>query len=396
MKKIIIIIFIILCAAYVFIAKFNASAYQVMVGLNLIHPCYKPNNDLVDIFKQQGFDYEKMDKEIVEKALKKLLTKVDITDQDSKIPPITHHIYFVKDNNTKALLDFYIKKMQANFDKLNAESDNWQHFLWSNDHSIFPEHIKQIKGVKLKNISELKDHPLFSKLSDSIKKGNENTGYFMEASDIFRLMLLQKFGGIYTDMDYELYQTHSLMEFMKRFDFIAGRELPRKLSYYGNSFLVSKPNHPIINDAISRLERTDLLNYMKYPCNMYDKLYFNSPPLLTISYFAKNNIDGNNDMILPAWMVLNVDFARYKNGDCTYVKINKEGFEENDKKLFQLMKEYPSKVEMKDGSSEGKDNIYYSYKHRDGFEIIGADMFCATWVEKKASRKYYWRFLDEK
>ncbi len=371
--------------------------YQALVKMHILKPCYSPNKDFLEVFKQEGFDYEAINKEVILTSLNKLENQ-SIPENDLKIPTITHHIYFIPEESSKPLLNFYIKKMEANFNKLNEIYPDWQHYLWSNNPKIFTEHIKQTKNVVVRNITELQNHSLYPDLINIIKNGNNNKAYFMEASDILRLMVLQKFGGIYNDMDYEIYNAPSLFGLMKRFDFIAGREFPKPYSYYGNSFMVAKANHPIINEALDRLKKhnidqSNIPDYVKYPCNFYDKLYFNSPPLITIAYFSKNNIDGNNDVILPSWMALNVDFARFKNGECDYAKINKIGFDITNKNLNQLITQFSTEIQNTEESEDlTKRNIYYNYTNRVKFDIIGADMFCGTWVDKKVSRNYYWNF----
>lgn len=370
--------------------------YQALVDLRILKPCYNPNKNFIEIFRQQGFDYEKIDQEISFTSLKKLS---ETTESDLKIPTISHHIYFAQDLKPKPLLDFYIKKMAENFTKLNNVNQNWQHYIWTNNENIFPEHIRKFKNVMVRDILELKDHALYPYLMEVIKKGDKNKAYFMEASDVLRLMLLQRFGGIYQDMDYEIYNAKALLSLMKKFDFIGAREFPELRSYYGNSVIISKANHPIINEALDRLkqyniDKINIPDYIKYPCNLYDKLYLNSPPLVTLSYFSKNNIENNDDIILPSWMLLNVNFARFKNGDCDYAKINQEGFENNNQKLEDLITKYTAQIVRKE-SSNSEGNIYHNYKDGANFDIIGADMFCGTWVDKKVPKNYYWSFYEK-
>jgi hypothetical protein len=209
-------------------------------------------------------------------------------------------------------------------------------------------------------------------------------------------MVVQKFGGIYNDMDYEIYNAKALYNLMRKFDFIGGRELAKIESYIGNSFIASKANHHILNDVVIRMYNNisglNGCNYLKYPCNLYDKIYFNGIPLLTFAYFSKNNQEGNNDVILPPWMVFNVGFARFKNKTCIYEDIKADDFNKNNQNLDQLILEFNGQI--KDGDSSN-DNIYYNLKDHDYFEIIGADMFCGGWSNIKVPKIYYWRFNEK-
>ncbi len=374
--------------------------YEALVRLHILKPCYNPEANFIEIFSQEGFDYLQKDKEIVENSLRQLLDN-NIKDKDV-IPTISHHIYFTSEVNPGKLLPFYIDKMEANFNKLNALEKPWQHFIWTNNADLFPDKIKNIKNVIVKDIAVFKGHALYQYLLETIHKGNQSKAYFMEASDILRLMALQKFGGLYNDMDYEIYNAEALFKLIKKFDFIGGREFTNAQSYYSNAVILAKPNHPVINEAIARLEKynltnklADIPNYIKYPCNFYDKLYLNSPPLLTISYFIKSNVDGNNDIILPSWMLLNVDFARYKNGACDYAKINQLGFAAGNDKLHILMDEFSAAVN-DNNNIDSSENIYFNLNERRNFPIIGADMFCGTWVSGKAPKQYYWNIYERK
>lgn len=378
--------------------------YSLLVKLNLIKKCYDPYGSFVSFFEQEGFDYKKEDQEVTLNSFNKLKDKNIVSNSESKIPTITHHIYFTPSINSKALPEFYIEKMKANFIRLNNLGGAWHHYIWTNNPKIFSDGLINMKGVVIKNVSEFKEHSLYEYILKTIDKGNVTRAHLMEASDIIRLMALQKFGGIYSDIDYEIYNAEALFELMKKFDFIGGREFPGLLNYYGNAFMVSKPNHPVINEAISRLELYNIYpkgpnipEYIKYTCGLFEKLYFNSPPLLTISYFKKNNIEGNNDIILPSWMVFNANFAHLKNGGCSYTKFNKQTLSD-EKILNEAILEFSKKptaefFNVSEKEKHPRDDIYYDLEYRDGFEIIGADMFCGTWSYNLKNKKfYYWNW----
>ncbi len=412
--------------------------YQSLVKLHILKPCYSAGVDMVEILRQEGFDYDQKNKEIILSSLNKLLDKNIKLAETPKIPTITHRVYLVTEDRTAKLDDFYIEEIKVNFNKLNDLGYNWQHNIWTNKASLFPDEIKNIKGVQIKNLTEFKDHPLYKYLLDILNKGNSLKPYLAEAADLTRLLAVQKFGGIYSDMDYEIYNPKALYDLMRKFDFIAGREIPSQLSYYGNAFFAARPNHPVINEALKIELRNRQLSinaptYIKYPCNNYDTLYFNGPPLLTIAYFSKNNIDGNSDVILPPWMIFNLYFARFKNGIsyndlkivpdlsftskqndtkvCNYSLITKENFNISNQKMNLLFSNYIANITTKNFQiyyninnanrddltpRDYENNIYYNLETRRMFDIIGADMFCGSWTEggKVFRRKYYWSWQN--
>lgn len=382
--------------------------YSVFSALGLTERCYDPYKDIETLFIQEKIDYKLYDKRITSESLKKILSLYSNNSQN-KIPYITHHIYFSKTSDTKVTLNnFYIEKMKANFNKLNDINDQWQHNIWTNNPQGFTKELNKIKGVEIKDISIFYKSPLYQILLEALNNFNKTKLplYLAESSDILRLMTLQEFGGIYNDMDYEIYNAQQLVNYMHKFDFIGGRDKIANYSYYANSFLAAKPSHPVLNEAIAMILRNHtkpktVPDYIKYPCNQNDRLYFNGPPLITLSYFKKNNINGNNDVILPSWMILNIAFARNKNKTCDYNSITKEFFDKNNSSLELLIKNfaqdsvtqeinkfYGSQKEQEENSLS---NIYYSLKDRENFPIIGADMGCGTWVTATKPRIWYWK-----
>ena len=385
--------------------------YGVFSALNIVKPCFNPYKQIKDVFVQEGFDYIVEDGKVVSDSLKKITDKSVNIEDKFNIPTITHQIYFSPTKaNISILKDFYVEKLKANFTKLSSINNNWQHNIWTNNPDIFPKEIKEINGVVIRDISEFNDHALYPYLIEALEKANNLPAYLAESSDLMRLLVLQKLGGIYNDMDYEIYNAAPLIEYMKKFDFIGGREKINSISYYANSFLAAKPNHPVINEAVLRMIRNyrqdandpNTPDYVKYPCTENDRLYFNGPPLITLAYFAKNNIEGNNDLILPSWMILNISFAHYKNKFCDYSKITKEDFIKNNNNLLQLIKGFNDNfkeealekdyaVANSNGQKETEHNIYYNLKYRNDYNIIGADMGCGTWVTAKNPRHWYWK-----
>jgi mannosyltransferase OCH1-like enzyme len=388
LKKIVLIL--ILSVATLFVMQ--GGFYNALVYFDVMKPCYRADKNPIEIFKQEGFDYFASDKKVTEDGLKKLANR-DLKAKDFKVPTISHHIYFTFTKNPTKLNAYYSEKMKATFNKLNIVDPSWRHYIWTNMPEIFPEELLKIHGVEIKSINEFKDHQLYPYLVEVIKKGDDLKPYFAEASDILRLVALEKFGGMYNDMDYEIFNPAELLKLMKEFDFLSGREITRKFGYYGNSFIAAKLNHPIIDEAVNRIIRNHVLNnrpdYIKYPCSEHARIYVNGPPLLTMSYFAKNNINGNNDIILPTWMIFNATFARFKNIDCNYNAVTKELFNQREENLQHLLEIYPINTK-----EEGVDdsNIYYSIRDRKAYPIIGADMFCGGWSKNSKAikkRKYY-------
>jgi hypothetical protein len=389
------VILILLCGKFLPLKDYF---YESLINLNIVKRCFDKSSSFSEIFASEGLNYELYDRSVTKASLTKLLD-IETSPNALKIPLITHHIYLTSTNTPIPLNDFYIEKIRANFAKLNALSNDWQHFIWTNNPEIIPKELKSILGVQIKQPEELVKHSLFKELADIINKGEVHRPYFAEGADLLRLMCVQTFGGIYNDMDYEIYDANSLFNLMKRFDFIGGREMSALNSYYGNAFIAAKANHPVMLKATEMNTRNyakiDAPDYIKYPCKESARIYFNGPPLITIAYFLKNNIDGNSDIILPSWMIFNAHFARFKNKICNYKEITKEEFIDNNNHLNNLLKEYSINAKTEGGESmdPALQNIYYNTNYRDNLPIIGADMFCGNWIiGNKFKRNYFWNW----
>ncbi len=351
--------------------------YERLVHMHLLNHCYNAARDFISIMDQLGFDYYKLNNTVIKNSLDSFLSKIIEEKDPFKIPLITHHVYFTYDKNPRAINAAILRNLEATIARLNDSGKQWQHYIWTNKLEVFPDNLLKLKGVRIKDIDEFESHPLYNILQNMINKSSASSAYFARASDMFRLMLVQKFGGIYSDLDYEIYNAGIMLHLMKGFDFIGGRETLNERSYYGNAFIAAKPNHPILNDAITKLidnkgDFSNSLTYSKYPCNLFDRVHFNGPVLITAAYFGKNNIEGNLDIILPPWIIYNVGFARYKNGGCGYASI-KDG--DLDKLIADFTKsvEASPRIEML--------GIYYNNEERAKFPVIGADMFCASWYK---------------
>lgn len=370
--------------------------YPIFVALGLAHKqyrLYKPDH-FYQVFSQEGFDFTSTNRKIIHDSLDKIKNN---HAKINSIPLITHHIYFTAPGSSAKLTQYHIENLKITFNKLNALGGDWQHNIWTNNPDLFPEDLKAMANVR--SIDEFADNQFYDHIIKSIAKGNESKAYLAEGSDIARLLVMQKFGGIYTDMDYEIYNPKALLDLMHRFDFIAGRDQANILRFYGNSFLLAKPNHLVLNDALFLLQRNltlapDAPDYIRYPASELGRIYSNGPPLITFAYFRKNNQHDNKDVVLPSWMVYNTDFIRFKNKGCDLSKISQEDLLKSEKDLPQLIAEFTANAKTTkpfDGEIALEDkNIFYDYQYNQGFSIIGADMFCGTWADKQFPRIFYW------
>jgi hypothetical protein len=146
---------------------------------------------------------------------KNLPSKVE-SSSTPKIPKILHQIWLGPKNPPAYFFTF-----QEQWKKLHPD---WEYHLWTD---------ADLDGLHL----EMRD------LIDASPN-------FAERSDILRSELLERFGGVYFDVDIEPF--YSLNDLHQKYDFYAGIEYPHKIATTGNmmwvgiSIIGAAPHHPII------------------------------------------------------------------------------------------------------------------------------------------------------
>lgn len=391
-RKTVIILFSCLVLALIYWKrwKIDNSIYKFLVRQEVLKPCYK-NSDFDKLFAAENIDYKVENSKVIKDSLKKFSLIKDKLESKLKIPAITHHVYFTEINRKAKLADFFVEKIRANIQRLNKYDVAWKHIIWTNNPEIFPEKISALENIEIRNIDEFNQHSLYKLINNAIENSSKNKAFLTKAADMTRLMVVDEMGGVYQDIDYEIYNANILFKLMHKFDFIGGREEEKEKSYYGNSFFAAKRKHPVLGYAIKKLIANNAINnrpiYKIYPCNLYDEIYFDGPLNLTLAYFAKNNFKKNKDIILPPWMIYNAQFARYKNKTCNLKKISENEFMEGELNIALKIKEFSTNVA---NNKKCIDDIYMGRNCIKNYPIMGADMFCGSWKDINIRNYYYW------
>lgn len=328
-RKTIILLFISLCLAVLYSKRWQIDnhIYNFLVRSEILKPCYK-NADFNKLFELENVDYKEEDNRVIKDSLKKLDLIEEKLPSKLRIPAITHHVYFTEADRKFKLSDFFVEKIIANIQRLNKFDVSWKHIIWTNNPQFFPEKLSSLEKLEIRDINQFNDHSLYKLINKALEDSIHNKAFLTKAADMTRIMVVNELGGIYQDIDYEIYNANILFKLMHKFDFLGGREAEGEKSYYGNSFFAAKRHHPILDYAIKKLIANNLAKnkpiYKIYPCNLYDDIYFDGPLNMTLAYFNKSNFEKNKDIILPAWMIYNVEFARYKNRTCDLKKRTKQ------------------------------------------------------------------------
>jgi len=199
---------------------------------------------------------------------KNLPSKVTASDTP-KIPKIIHQIWVGPKNPPANFFTFRDKWLKLHPD--------WEYHLWTD---------ADLDSLNLE----------FRDLIDASPN-------FAERSDILRSELLERFGGVYIDVDIDPF--YSLNELHQKYDFYAGVEYPHKIAttanmmWVGISIMASAPHHPIMQRWKEYIRaRWDKVNktYVSPVERVINHTYFN----FTFAVLDKINEGNYTNMLFPA------------------------------------------------------------------------------------------------
>ena len=173
------------------------------------------------------------------------------------IPKKIHQIWLGKKGVPKKSI-----KWMRSWKRFNPD---WEYKLWDE------ENIKELK------VSD------FNVYSQEI-----NPGY---RSDILRYIILNKFGGLYADTDFECLK--SIPTNILNYKFVAGVMFGNKPSI-GNSLLLSSPNSLILKNILSNIKPAEYKN------EIYHIIKNSGPEAVTREYFSSKDENKKSILILPS------------------------------------------------------------------------------------------------
>lgn len=223
-----------------------------------------------------------------------------------KVPPIIHTLWFTSEADPKELPERYIYWLKKSIEACPREH-GFSHWFWVHDKTKLPKTIKALEdlNVVIHETTELGDFPMKDLYDQELKNKR-----FGRVSDIFRLVVLDKFGGVYRDTDYRIHQ--SLLPLLTHYDFVAAREPWWHL--ISNALIISCPGHPMIRKAMDIIQRNchstsnPIPTYLQYEIdqkketNVESKWYtvFMTGPGIFFPVIDQGfNQKGYTDIILP-------------------------------------------------------------------------------------------------
>lgn len=186
-----------------------------------------------------------------------------------KIPKIIHQIWLGPN-----LPPSYFYEYQEKWKVLHP---SWEYHLWGEE---------ELEKLHLENWDLVEKSPNWA-----------------EKSDIIRGDLLNRFGGVYIDVDIEPF--HCLDELHEKYDFYAGMEHPHKITttsnrvWVGISIIGAKPGHPIIQNWKARVRNGWDDVDVKFSAPV-DKVVNHTYFPFTHAVMQEADRNGNVDMLFPA------------------------------------------------------------------------------------------------
>ncbi len=239
-----------------------------------------------------------------------------------KVPPIIHTLWFTSDEEPKELPERYIYWLKKSIEACPPEH-GFSHWLWVHDKTKLPNTIKALEAlhVEVHETKELGNFPLKNLYDLQLKDKR-----FGRVSDIFRLVVLDRFGGIYRDTDYRIHQ--SLLPLLNSYDFVAAREPWWNL--ISNALIIACPGHPMIRKAMDMIQRNcqssanPIPSYLQHEIDNKAKnkmeskwytIFMTGPGMFFPVIDQAFNQEGYTDIILPHPYLLPSTLIAFPQGD---------------------------------------------------------------------------------
>ena len=235
------------------------------------------SHDIPKLWKAEGISRYKIPSKERLQHLDTIITE-DNQNKERSIPNVFHQIWVTSSESPQEVPSKELGLTIDSFYKMQSVDPSFKSIFWTNNPSLIPTTIKSLQEaeVEVKSISDFGDLSDKNFELDSLIKAKK---YGM-ASDIFRYLVVERDGGVYRDVDYELMNPETLSRIIKSTDFFAGYFLEALL---GNAFFGAIPEHSIMQDAVFLVNRNFGKNSPEYQdkaCNPYSETIMQTGPVV--------------------------------------------------------------------------------------------------------------------
>jgi hypothetical protein len=282
-----------------------------------------------------------------------------------KIPAIEHVVYLFDedDGNAHNFPDYIAERVKRSSQSLE-DADTFKHIVWTNFPNKIPTSFKVETGFEIRDIRELENvHAVYKNAASLIsgaKTSPQRKADLTQASDIIRALAVKKLGGVYHDMDYEIFDGGALNKAMQLYDLVLGKEFNWVESDIANCVFASSPDHGLISTLLDFMDRNlnhqkSAPEYVQRPFNQVDRILFETGPSAMTAAYLKYSQDikakgfADNGIVFPPNALNDYYYARHQ---------------------APLASHCPS------------DGIQYS-RNYEGVDVplIGGDLFCGSWTK---------------
>ena len=313
-----------------------------------------------------------------------LCAKKPNSDAPFKIQPITHHIWFTDPAYPREIYPQDLKNVIKTKELLLKDYPiSWEHIVWVNNKTSIPQSVAELlaNGIAVKELdSDLRELELVNKFIADKDWG--------KASDTARHGVVFKYGGIYSDLNYEFYR--SPLNDLKCYDLIASQYEVNAL-WLIQSFFAAKKGHVVLNETLNMIHDnfyTPLTQYVKDRLtDRYQSTYALTAAPFSIKYKEWSNFDENVDVIYPSCGEGNQDFLENTYSSLEYCYSSSGPYSSE---IYYCNKF--KNPELKQGCYDllnhvvqysNKDNFFYKNfaMSCDDDVLIGEDSIKSTWKD---------------
>lgn len=173
-----------------------------------------------------------------------------------RVPFNIFNIWLTDEANPKELDPRFLEIMKNNSRK-NSRLNGWNYYFLVQDPELLPATKAALENTDIQMIKYtdiLTSLDMHSEFTEALAEKN-----FGKASDILRVEAIRKLGGIYLDIDLQIF--HSLKLYCYLYDSMFG--IQPMDEYLGNAFIACSPNHPIMEELVNLIKRNCRLIHEK-------------------------------------------------------------------------------------------------------------------------------------
>ncbi len=199
----------------------------------------------------------------------------------NKIPQTIHQIWLGK------TLPEAFRRFQQTW---IAKHPTWKYILWTDQQALHNPDLAKNSNYQERHVDsfgQFRNEQLINQ-----------TQNLAEKSDLYRLEILFRYGGLYVDCDAECFKPFDALH--ATYDFYAGIEPMECGRLVGNAIIGAKPGHPIINYCIETV--TSSKEFAALNMRFFrgcDIVCATGPVVLSRAVMKYANHDANCDIVLP-------------------------------------------------------------------------------------------------